>query len=313
MDEEEPRGRIEAHARIRHQRESGAAVTQASKVTVAVVQMSSQADVDRNMARAVHWIEQAGARGAELVVLPENFAYMGSDDGRRLMAESLEEGSHAAGAPPTDEGKRVSVLRTLADAAERSSVHVLAGGMPERSAEPDRPYNTAVVVSPRGSVLACYRKIHLFDVDLGEANRYAESASTTPGDTPVCAAILGWKVGLSICYDMRFPELYRALVDQGAEILAVPAAFTLLTGKDHWHALLRARAIESQAYVLAAAQWGTHPKGRRTYGKACIVDPWGEVIAQCSEGEGLAVATLDRGYLAQVRAQLPALAHRRLR
>jgi predicted amidohydrolase len=133
-----------------------------------------------------------------------------------------------------------------------------------------------------------------------------------PGDKPVVTEVAGAHVGLSICYDLRFPELYRRLVSDGAEVLVVPAAFTLLTGKDHWHVLLRARAIESQCWVIAAAQWGAHPKGRRTYGKSCIIDPWGEIVAQASEGEGVTTATLDPAYLAHVRKSLPSLTHRRL-
>jgi deaminated glutathione amidase len=264
-------------------------MAQASKIVAAVVQMSSQADVEANLARAGELVEQAVARGAELVVLPENFAFMGSDDVRRMVAERIG----GSGADAKD--KPASVIGALARVAAHFDVHIVAGGMPERSTDPDRPYNTAVVVGPDGSILARYRKMHLFDVDVGDGTRYAESASTLPGDTPVTATVLGFRLGLSICYDVRFPELYRALTDQGAEILAVPSAFTLLTGKDHWHVLLRARAIEAQAYVLAAAQWGAHPRGRRTFGKSVIVDPWGEVIAQCSEGEGIAVAEVEIG------------------
>ena len=189
-------------------------------------------------------------------------------------------------------------------------MHDCRANPPERAADPLRPYNACVVVAPDGKIAGKYRKVHLFDVEVGDGQRYCESASTTPGDTTVSVVIAGFSVGLSVCYDLRFPELYRKLAP--ADILVVPAAFTLATGKDHWHVLLRARAIESQAYVVAAAQWGTHPRGRRTYGKSLIADPWGEVVAQCSEGEGVAVADVDGAYLAQVRANLPALQHRRL-
>jgi predicted amidohydrolase len=291
-----------------------------SKLSVAVVQMSSQADVEANLQKACSLIEQAAARGAELVVLPENFAYMGSEEGRRVVAYSVEVGpaepspaelgSDETGTSPG--GKRRSILHVLGEAAERWNVYVVAGGMPERSRDSERPYNTSVVVGPDGTIVASYRKIHMFDVDVGDGHPYAESASTTPGDESVCADVLGFRIGLSICYDVRFPELYRSLVDKGAELLVVSAAFTLLTGKDHWHVLLRARAIEAQCYVLASAQWGTHPKGRRTYGKSVIVDPWGDIVAQCSEGEGIALGCVDRAYLDQIRASLPALRHRRL-
>jgi predicted amidohydrolase len=273
--------------------------TSPGRLVAAVVQMSSQADVEENVSRASAWIERAASHGAELVVLPENFAYMGPDNGRRELAETID--------PPG------LVVRTLAEAARRCSVAIVAGGMPERSSDPIRPHNTAFVIAQDGSLSARYRKIHLFDVDVGDGVRYAESESTLPGDTVVTTNVFGFELGLSICYDVRFPELYRALSDRGAEIIVVPAAFTLLTGKDHWHVLLRARAIEAQSYVLAAAQWGTHPGKRSTYGKSVIVDPWGDMIAQCSEGEGIAVATLDRAYLADVRRRLPALLHRRLR
>lgn len=290
-----------------------------SKLTVAAVQMSSQADVEANLQKACSLIEQAAARGAELVVLPENFAYMGSEDGRRAVAHAIEPGAPglnttgAANVEPVSEAQRGSILRALGEAAERWNVHVVAGGMPERARDPERPYNSCVVLGPDGMVVACYRKIHMFDVDVGDGQHYVESASTTPGDVPVCADILGFRVGLSVCYDLRFPELYRALSDLGAEVLLVPAAFTLLTGKDHWHALLRARAIENQCYVVAPAQWGTHPKGRRTYGKSLIIDPWGDVVVQCSDGDGLALGFIDRAYLEQVRSRLPALKHRRVR
>jgi predicted amidohydrolase len=162
-------------------------------------------------------------------------------------------------------------------------------------------------------LVARYRKLHLFDVDVGDGQSYRESASTSPGAAPVVVDLAGFRVGLSICYDLRFPELYRVLTDLGAEIIVVPSAFTLATGKDHWHVLLRARAIEAQAYVVAAAQWGTHPRGRRTYGKSLVADPWGDVIAQCPDGEGIVLANIDRAHLERVRASLPSLRHRRLR
>jgi predicted amidohydrolase len=272
----------------------------AEKLRVAAVQMSSQDDVAKNLARAAELTLRARANGADLVLLPENFAYLGPEEGKRAIAEPVDAAPHGP------------ILEAVAEAARRARVYVIAGGMPERSADAARPYNACVVVDPDGSIVGKYRKVHLFDVDVGDGQRYCESASTTPGDGAVSVAIGGFSVGLSVCYDLRFPELYRKLVDAGAQVMVVPAAFTLATGKDHWHVLLRARAIESQAYVVAAAQWGTHPRGRRTYGKSLIADPWGEVIAQCPEGEGVAVADVERTYLAEVRANLPALRHRRL-
>jgi deaminated glutathione amidase len=272
----------------------------ADTLRVGVVQMSSQDDVQRNLARAVELVAKAAAEGAKLVVLPENFAFMGAEEGKRALAEPLD----AATSGP--------IRTALADAAKRSGIYVVAGGMPERSGDADRPFNTCAVVAPDGSIAARYRKLHLFDVEVGDGQKYRESASTSPGAEPVVVSMLGFKVGLSVCYDVRFPELYRKLADLGAEVVVVPAAFTLATGKDHWHVLLRARAIECQAYVAAAAQWGVHPHDRRTYGKSLVADPWGDVIAQCSDGEGVTVATIDRRRLESVRANLPSLRHRKL-
>src|SRR5215471_4400257 len=272
-----------------------------SSLVVAAVQMSSQDDVHQNLIRAEELIQEAAARGARLVVLPENFAYMGPEQGKREIAERVVGEEHGP------------ILTRIARAAERGGTFVVAGGMPERSGDVERPYNTAAVIGPDGSLVARYRKLHLFDVDVGDGQSYRESASTSAGNEPVVVDLAGFRVGLSICYDLRFPELYRGLTDRGAETVVVPAAFTLATGKDHWHVLLRARAIEAQAYVVAAAQWGAHPRGRRTYGKSLVADPWGDVIAQCSDGEGIIIANIDRAYLERVRASLPSLRHRRLR
>jgi deaminated glutathione amidase len=262
-------------------------------------QLSSQENLNENLARVATLIENGVKRGATAVVLPENFAYMGEEEGRRAIAEDLD-------------GERGPIARCLSDAARSAGITVIAGGFPERSSDPSRPYNTCAVFAPDGTIAARYRKVHLFDVDLADGTKYRESASTSAGERAVVIEVDGVKVGLSICYDLRFPELYRALSAAGAEAIVVPAAFTLLTGKDHWHVLLRARAIEAQAYVIAAAQWGKHPRGRATFGKSCIIDPWGEVIGQVSEGEGVVLAMLDPAYLARVRANLPALLHRRL-
>lgn len=269
------------------------------RVVAAAVQMNSQADVAKNLARAELLVAEAAKQGARMIVLPENFAFMGGEDDERLrVAEHLD----------TD---KPGAIRTFLETnSKKHGVWIIAGGLPEASGDAVRVHNTCVVVGPDGSITARYRKIHLFDVEVGDGQRYRESASCAPGDKPVVAPVAGASVGLSICYDLRFPELYRSLVALGAEVLVVPAAFTLATGKDHWHVLLRARAIESQCYVIAPAQWGTHPKGRRTFGKSCIIDPWGEVIAQASEGEGIAVATLDPAYLQHVRTSLPSLQHR---
>jgi len=267
---------------------------------VGVVQLNSQDNVASNLARVKHCVGQAAAAGVELVTLPENFAFMGEESGKREVAEAIDLASPGP------------ILGALIASATAHRVWVLGGGMPEKSSDPARPFNTSVLIDSRGAVAATYRKIHLFDVTLPDGTSICESASSSGGAAAVTADVLGVRVGLSICYDVRFPELYRRLVDQGARVVTVPAAFTLTTGKDHWHVLLRARAVENQVYVLAPAQHGKHPRGRQTYGKALIVDPWGEVIAQCSEGEGLAVAQVDVGYQDRVRAALPSLLHRKL-
>lgn len=267
-------------------------------VLAAVVQISSQSDVADNLARCRRWIDAAAARGAQLVVLPENFALMGEEAERLRIAERIDDASPGP------------IVATMKEAARASGAYVVAGGFPERSEDDARPFNTSLVIAPDGAIVARYRKIHLFDVEVGDGVSYRESSATTPGREPTVVDVHGLRVGLSICYDLRFPELYRDLVDRGAQVLTVPAAFTLATGKDHWHVLLRARAIESQCWVLAAAQWGSHPRGRRTYGKSCIVDPWGDVLAQAAEGEGFALAELDPDRVAAVRRDLPSLQHR---
>ena len=273
-----------------------------STLTVAAIQLSSQDDVDANLAQCRMWVERAAAAGARLIVLPENFAYFGPDEARARVAEPLT--SSEAGSGP--------IQQSLSRWARELGVTIVGGGMPTRSEDAKRPYNTAVVFAPDGRLAAHYHKLHLFDVSLADGTELCESASTTPGESLAGVRVGGFAVGLSICYDLRFPELYRGLVDGGAEVLLVPAAFTLHTGKDHWEPLLRARAIESQSWVVAAAQFGTHPRGRRCYGHSMVIDPWGAVIAQCPDRTGFALATLDRDYLEQVRRGLPSLKHRRL-
>lgn len=269
------------------------------RLTVAAVQMSSQADVTENLRVVCKRIDEAVRQGARLVVLPENFAFMGSNDEKRAVAESLE-----------DPGP---ILRALATAATQSKAWIIGGGMPTRSPDPLRPFNTCVAIAPDGSIAAHYHKLHLFDVELADGSVYRESKGTMPGEAkPPVIDIEGFRVGLSICYDLRFPELYRELTEQGAEVVVIPSAFAVPTGKDHWHVLLRARAIEAQSYVIAPAQWGRHPRGRQTYGKSLIADPWGDVIAQASDGVGLVLAELNRAFLDEVRTRLPSLRHRRL-
>ena len=273
-----------------------------NSLPVAVVQLSSQDDVAANLACATHWVGEAARAGAKLVALPENFAFMGEEVDKRKAAEQVGEGP---------------ISRALAAAARTHQVFIVAGGMPEKSADADRPYNTSLLFAPTGEVVAKYRKIHLFDVDLPDGTKLQESRATLEGPTELAElgdlpSVGPALLGMTVCYDLRFPELYRALAAKGARIVTVPAAFTLTTGKDHWHVLLRARAIEDQVFVLAPAQTGKHPKGRQTYGKSLIVDPWGDVLAQCGEGEGFALARLDFAYQDRVRGSLPSLRHRRM-
>ncbi|HJL02201.1 MAG TPA: carbon-nitrogen hydrolase family protein [Polyangiaceae bacterium LLY-WYZ-15_(1-7)] len=275
---------------------------------VGVLQLTSNDEVDRNLEAVERTTAQAVREGAELVVVPECFAHLGREEGKLEIAEALPEGA-APGGP---------ILERCRALAREHGVELVLGGFWEKHPQdPGRAYNACVHLAADGSVGAVYRKIHLFDVELSDGTTLRESETVAAGEAPVVADTVAGKLGLTVCYDVRFPELYRRLVDLGATAVAVPAAFTLHTGKDHWHVLLRARAIESQCYVLAAAQTGRHVqsdgRGRRvSYGHALIADPWGTVLAECGEGEGCAVATLDPAYLEKVRATLPSLRHRKL-
>ena len=263
----------------------------------ACVQLTSTEDVEANLARTRRWIARAAEAGARLVALPENFAYM------------REEG---AGPNPAAQGLDGPLVAFLSDEAKRHGIVLAGGTIPEAiPGDPERVYNTALVIGPEGELAASYRKIHLFDVELPGAH-LTESHGVAAGDTPVVADTPLGKLGLSVCYDLRFPELYRELASRGARILLVPSAFTVPTGSDHWQVLLRARAIENQAFVLAAGQVGAHNAKRRSYGRSMIVDPWGVVLATAPDREGLALAELDFEQLEDIRARLPALRHRRL-
>ena len=273
---------------------------------VALAQLNAQNDLDQNLEVLARLAGQAAAGGARVFALPEGCALMDEQDKKRASAEPVP----AVGSRPS-----TKVLGALSELARRHALHVFAGGVALSSDDYQRPYNAHVAFDPTGAVTALYRKIHLFDVDLPDGSTYRESDSSScgaPSEDVVVVDVEGWRFGLSICYDLRFPELYRAHVDHDAHALLIPAAFTVPTGKDHWHVLMRARAIESQCYVLAPAQWGRHPGNRITYGKSLVADPWGDVIAQASDGVGLARATLDPKRVADVRAQLPSLRHRRL-
>ncbi len=262
----------------------------------AAIQLTSTSDPEANWAAAEEQIELAVRRGAELVGLPENFAFMGPDALRLDLASMLAERSQ----------------KFLVTMARRYQVALLGGGYPAPAGD-GLTFNRADLVSKDGQLLARYDKIHLFDVDLPDGNTFRESATVQPGSSlPPVVEIPGLcKVGLSICYDVRFPELYRHLAAAGADLLMIPAAFTAFTGKDHWQVLLQARAIENTAYVLAPAQTGLHYGRRQSYGHAMVIDPWGTVLADAGVAPGLAVAPVDPGHGARVRAQMPSLQHRR--
>jgi predicted amidohydrolase len=271
---------------------------------IAAVQMVSTPSVERNLAAARRLIGSAAAAGAGLVVLPEYFCFMGKSD-----RDKLAVAEHAGDGP---------IQRALGDAAREHGVWLIGGTLPiaiasssaADAAGADRVLNANLVFSPRGELAARYDKMHLFAFDNGR-ERYDEARTLQPGRTPVAFDADGWRVGLSVCYDLRFPELYRALARPPCDLLSVPSAFTHTTGLAHWEVLLRARAIENQCYVIAAAQGGTHENGRRTFGHSIVVDPWGEVVAcRRDDGEGVVLAEMSRERIADVRRQLPALEHR---
>ncbi len=275
---------------------------------VAALQMVSTPDVDENLATARRLIAQAAQAGAELVALPEYFCLMGLRDGDKLrIAEDLADDALSSTNTP--------IQTTLAQAAREHGVWVIGGTLPLRSPKADRVYNSLMVYDPQGKQAARYDKIHLFCFDDGE-RRYDEAATLTPGDTPVAftatdRAGQAWRVGLGICYDLRFPELFRQLTrTEPCDLIVLPAAFTHTTGQAHWELLLRTRAVENLCHVLAPAQGGTHASGRRTFGHSIAIDPWGQVLAVQPEGEGVVLATLDREHQATLRSQLPALTHR---
>jgi predicted amidohydrolase len=274
-----------------------------SSLTVAAIQLSSQDDVASNLAACQKWVERAAQAGARFIVLPENFAFFGADEPRVRLAEPLL----ATGA------ESAPIQRALSQWARELGITLVGGGMPTQSGDPSRPFNTAVVFGPEGRLVAHYHKVHLFDVALADGTVLSESAKTSAGASLSTVGVQGFEVGLSICYDVRFPELYRGLIDKGAEVIAVPAAFTLHTGKDHWTPLLQARAIESQSWVIAAGQWGQHPGGRRCYGHSMVIDPWGAIVAQSPDRPGFVLATIDHEYQKHVRESVPSLRHRRLR
>jgi deaminated glutathione amidase len=263
---------------------------------VAVCQLNSRDQRDQNLAVARELLERAAASGAQFAVLPEYTDYLGPGQG--------------APKPEDIDGEYAEFFAT---AARELGIWVHAGSFHETGPDERHTYNTSLVFNPSGSLVATYRKIHLYDVEIAGRVSYQESRSVAPGTETVVVDVSGVRTGLSICYDLRFPELYRRLaVDGAARVLVVPAAFMMHTGRDHWEVLLRARAIENQCYVVAAGQIGDHEPGRTCFGRSMVIDPWGTVIAQAPDVVGVVTADLDLGRLEQIRSELPSLANRRL-
>ncbi len=260
----------------------------------AAIQLNATEDKDRNLETAEHLVRGAASDGAWLVVLPEKWTVFGGSEAIVGGAETLD-------------GPSISAARAW---ARELGVVLLAGSFPERVEGRERLSNTSVLISPDGEIAATYRKIHMFDVDVGGV-AYRESDSEEPGEVSVVGAVAGIEIGLTVCYDLRFPELYRILALRGARVITVPSAFTLETGRDHWEVLVRARAIENQLFVVAADQVGEAPPHYRSYGRSMIVDPWGVVLACAPDGEGHVTADLDLDRLEHVRTTLPSLANRR--
>jgi|ERR1039458_4141921 predicted amidohydrolase len=262
---------------------------------VAAVQLNSTADTAANLAAADRLTHAAAADGARLIVLPEKWTAIGTDEQLRAGAEALD-------------GPAISWARAT---ARELGVDLVAGSIAERRAGSEKLANTCVHVDPQGEIRAVYRKVHMFDVEI-DGHSYRESDVERAGEEIVLSETVdGVELGLSICYDLRFPELFRILAVRGARVIVLPSAFTLPTTRDHWETLLRARAIENQIFVIAANQFGRHPGGQRSGGRSMIVDPWGVVLAQTPDREGYAVAELDLEYQREIRARLPSLANRR--
>lgn len=265
------------------------------KFLAAAVQMLATSDKEANLREAEDWIRWAHAEGAQLVVLPEVFNWRGRGKDTAANAEPV----------PGPSTERMSALTA------ELGLYLLAGSVLESTSPDGRAYNTSVLIGPGTGIIAKYRKIHLFDVDIEGEDPIRESEYRRPGeavvvaDTPLCA------MGMSVCYDLRFPELYRRLTAAGAQVIFVPSVFTVPTGRAHWETLLRARAIENQVYIIAPDQTGQHPASMEAYGHSMIVDPWGKIIAQAGTEPGLVLADIDLGYLGDIRRRLPALDHRR--
>jgi predicted amidohydrolase len=270
-----------------------------NQLKVASIQMVSTPSVDKNLANAKQLIEEAKLLGAELVVLPEYFCFMGQHESdKNLIKENFDQGP---------------IQSYLSSIAKSQAIYLVAGTIPLKATDENKVKNSTLVFSPNGEIISRYDKIHLFGFKKGD-EEYQESRTIEAGHTSQSFVInvnsTSWKFGLSVCYDIRFPELYRAIGEVDCHI--IPAAFTHTTGKAHWEILLRARAIENQCYVLASAQGGQHENGRSTWGQSMLVDPWGEIKSQITQGPGVVMGVLDKSMTQQVRTQLPALLHRTL-
>ena len=263
----------------------------------AAIQMTAGSDKAANLATAERLIRAAVSHGATLIALPEMFNWRGKRSEEHTAAESIQ-------------GESISLMVRL---ASELKLHIVAGSITERAEGNEKNYNTSLIVGPDGALMGIYRKIHLFDVDLPGRVTVKESESKLPGAETVCVGTTAGAIGLSVCYDLRFPELYRRLAFAGAKIITVPSCFTFPTGEAHWESLLRARAIENQTYVIAPAQFGPNVHGFSDYGNSMIVDPWGRVLARASDNECVVMAAIDLHYLDRVRQQLPSLAHARLK
>jgi len=266
------------------------------KLKTAAIQLNSQPNLDTNMIEVYRWLERASSGGAKLICLPENFAFMGNENERLEQAAIISD----------------TVESCLKEWAEELDVYILGGGFPV-PAEDGKVFNRSILVNPSGEIQAVYNKMHLFDVDLSDHEVYRESEMVQSGQIIVVTELPDFKMklGLSVCYDIRFPELYRKQSEQGMDIITVPSAFTRPTGRAHWEVLLRARAIENQCYVVAPAQTGKHGDKRETWGHSMIIDPWGRVLSNAGTKPGMAVADINRKELAEVRRKLPALEHRK--
>lgn len=262
---------------------------------VAAVQTSSGTDKEKNLAAATRLVEEAAGRGAELVVLPELFNCLGEPE---VIVDNAE-------AVPGPTSERMSEL------ASRLGITLVAGSIAEQTEEPGKVFNTSLIFSPEGEQLGVYRKMHLFDIDLPGRVTFQESSFMKPGDRIAVTETPVGRIGQATCYDLRFPELFRRLTDDGAEMFVVPSAFTLATGRDHWEVLLRARAVENQVHVIGPDQYAEPKPSVRTFGRSMLVDPWGTVLATAPDGEAVVVAEIDFDRQRDIRERLPALTHRR--